>query len=465
MTSSSSPSIDPVPPSAWPSFTPVTGPLPSMPSSWSAVVLLQPFSPPALNDRHPDTPFFELCVANLAYVSGNYFAAQIYGCVSKSTWWYVITPSGTELSYNGGAFHEVDMGWSMPDNWYGGEAAHAQSPGASPLNWMNAQTCDWWRAPVPGTSPPAATWTWFDSNTGAPVRMMFGDGPAASPDMGDPAQLAILQMYSFSYFPVYTANDNSLAASVQDHKAAGWSAPTFEGFAVGNPNNYQKFIWNNNFGMTVFMTPVNEEFNPLPTRVLYVWKPDDEYDVYSDRAQDTLMDYTYNPPSVVGNQVSQEALLTGPAPASFSPAPPESATSFLINFYNPPQEPTCVGPAQGFDFPQEPPNWVTIPAVDAKVQATITNNPVLCPGTTITVFSVLFPPSPPNYPDYTYLWTWYAPLNASGTESRPVTFMQSQSGVNLGTSLALADYFYYETYTEPIDPANFDIPSQCITSP
>jgi hypothetical protein len=74
---------------------------------------------------------------------------------------------------------------------------------------------------------------------------------------------------------------------------------------------------------------------------------------------------------------------------------------------------------------------------------------------------VLFPPAPPNYPEATYLWTWYAPQNATGTESRPVTFMQSQSGVNVGTSLALADYYFYKAFAQPIDPANFKVPQAC----
>src|SRR6185369_3888717 len=103
------------------------------------------------------------------------------------------------------------------------------------------------------------------------------------------------QMYSFSYFPVYSVNDGQAVKTLAELKASTIASVTFEGFAIGNPNGYQSFVWNGNFGMTAFMTPVNEEFNPLPTRVLYVWKPDDEYEVYSDRAQDTLMDYTYNP--------------------------------------------------------------------------------------------------------------------------------------------------------------------------
>jgi len=447
---------DPVPPSAWPTFNPVDGPPPSMPQAWTATALLHPFSPPQSNDPNPSTPFFELCVASLDYIQGYYFSAQISGCVSGNTWWYIITSDSTWLSYNSGDWSQVEMGWSMPANWFGGEASNAVCSGSSPLNWMGAQTVDWWRVPVPNTNPPAATWMWFDSITGAPVRMMFGQGPASGPNMGDPTQLAILQMYSFSYFPLFT--ESVLAAkprTLDELKASPFAGLSFDGFAADNPNGYQNFVWNGNFGMTVFMTPVNENFNPLPTRVLYVWKPDDEYSVYSDRAQNTLMDYNYNP----GNMTAQEALLTGPAPSGVTP-PPNSDTSFIINFDGD-QVTSCAGPNQGFDFPQEPPDWVSIPEVEGTIQATITNNPVLCPDTIVTVFSVLFPPSPPNYPDSTYLWTWYAPQNEDGTESRPITFMQSQSGVNVGTSLALADYFYYQNFSQPIDPSNFNIPPAC----
>ena len=454
---------DPVPPSAWPSFNPVTGGPPAMPPYWAATVLLQPFSPPQSNHPNPTTPFFELCVGNFTYRQGAYFSAQITGCASGNTWWYFIDRDRTQLSFNGGAFMVVDMGWSLPTNWFGGKASQAVCSGSSPLNWMNAQTVDWWRVPVPNTNPPATTWVWFDSNTGAPVRMMFGDGPAAF-NKGDPTQLAILQMYSFSYFPLYfqafeqsDAQNASIPLTSQEMQASSFVNATFPGFAVGNPNGYKNFVWNRNFGMTVFMTPVNENFSPLPTRVLYVWKPKNEYSVYSDRAQNTLMAYNYNPNNP-DHKAFQEALLTGPAPSGVTP-PPNSGTSFLIDFYNI-KPPTCLGPPQ-FDFPQEPPDWVSIPGVEARIQATITNNPVLCPNTTVTVFSVLFPPSKPNYPDSTYLWTWYAPQNHDGTESRPVTFMQSQSGVNLGTSLALADYFFYQNFSQPITPSNFAIPLQC----
>ena len=88
------------------------------------------------------------------------------------------------------------------------------------------------------------------------------------------------------------------------------------------------------------------------------------------------------------------------------------------------------------------------------------------------ILSVLFPPGfpiPPstttNYPDSTYLWTWYSPISSDGTSSRPVTFMHSQSQLGKGTSLALADYFYYEEFDTWLDPANFEIPPECNEAP
>ena len=311
---------------------------------------------------------------------------------------------------------------------------------------MNGPTVDWWKLPVPlPKSPPAATWMWFDSDSAAPLRMMFGYGPP-TPTMGDPGRLALFQMFSFTYIPGFSAADTS-------EQRDAWSDATFPGFAVGNPQGFKNFVWNPNFGFTAMMTPVNEDFNPLPTRILYVWKADAEYAVASDRAQSSVMRYDYNPADPRDEEV---ALLMGPPPPGVPP-PVDSGTGFLIDV-----DRNGTEQCKNFGFPQEPPDWISIPVVDATIAATITDNPVVCPGETVTVYSVLFPPAPPNYPEATYLWTWYAPMPGSGgLRSRPVTFMQSQSGVGVGTSLALADYFYYEEYGEPIDPVNFEVPAAC----
>lgn len=440
--------VDPVPVDAYPTLRPVSASPPVMPKAWECVALLHPFSPPLSKDPKPATPFFQLCVATIKYVEGAFLSAQIAGC-SYGTWWYVVTPQGTKLSRDGGrTWTPVDMGWTLPSNWFGARLPNATCAGSSPLNWMPVQSVDWWKVPVPlPESPPAATWMWFDSASHVPVRMMFGYGPP-KPTMGDPTQLALFQMYSFTYFPVF-AEATSLT------QPAAWTDPTFPGFTVGNPDRLENFVWSSNFGFTALMTPVNEKFNPLPTRILYVWKPDIEYSVSSDRAQSSLMLYTYNG----GTTREQEALLMGPPPPGVPP-PADSDTGFLITVDDDGSE-SCIGGSQ-FPFPQEPPDWISIPAVEATIRATITDNPVLCPGETVTVYSVLFPPAPPNYPEATYLWTWYAPLVGSGgRRSRPVTFMQSQSGVGVGTSLALADYFYYDEFAEPIEASNFAVPDAC----
>jgi hypothetical protein len=422
-----------------------------MPPSWTATVLLHPFSPPqSTPDPYADTPFFQLCVANVWFHSAGdlippYFTAQIVGTESGTTWWYEVSAGGTRVSMDQGATwtDASSLGWQFADGWFSG--AQPQCAGTSPLNWMNGPTAEWWKVSMdPGNqSTPPALWMWFDSATRYPLRMMYGEGPP-SPVQGDPAQLPLFQMYSFTYFAAFQPGAPQFAPGT-------WTTPVIEGFQAGNPNGYQPFVWNGNFGMTAFMTPVNELFNPLPTRVLYVWKPDGDYSVASDRAQNTLMRFDYN----AGGTVSQEALLFGPAPNGVQP-PPDSDKGFLIT--NTDSGTTC---NNNFPFPQEPPTWVSIPEVQGTIRATITNHPVLCPGTTVTVYSVLFPYSCPNYPVSTYLWTWYAPTSDDGTQSRPVTFMQSQAGVNVGTSLALADYFDYELLSTPIDADNFIVPDAC----
>jgi len=438
---------DPVSASDYPTLQPFTGTFPNLSPAWECVALLHPFSPIQSNSTQADkdSPFFELCVAYINYQQGQFLSAQLAGS-SGRMWWYIITPNETLVSTNGTSPHtQVDMGWTLPNtNWL----RNATCAGTSYLNWMKAQEVSWWKIPVGTASPAPATWMWFDAASNLPVRMMFGQGPLASPSMGDPNQLALFQMFSFTYFPVF----NPLQSTVPP---LSWTPPTFAGFELGNPNGFELFTWNDNFGMTAFMTPVNEAFDPLPTRILYVWKPDDQYQVTSDRSQNSLMMYNYNP----GNSfTSQMALLTGKPPQGVTP-PPYSESGFLINYSG--DEITNCQTGNQFPFPQEAPNWIATQGAQGTIQACVTDNPVLCPNNTVMILSLLFPPSTPNYPDSTYLWTWYSPLPGSdGSRSRPVTFMQSQSGVGVGTSLALADYFYYKEFEEPIVASNFVIQLQ-----
>ena len=443
---STSTCTDPINESQYPQLEPFTGSQPTLPQYWQCTALLHPFSPVQSNSTHIDiaSPFFEICIASICYAEGIGLNAMLVGTSGRS-WWYQITPSGTTASTDGVNFSPVDMGWTLPStSWFGNASADATCAGTSYLNWMEIQKVDWWKIPVGESKPAPATWMWFDSQSGFPVRLMFGQGPT-TPVIGDANQLALFQMFSFIYFPTFESlTNNPLNTPL--------TSPLITGLSFGNPMNLDIFEWNINFGMTAFMTPVNEAFNPLPTRILYTWKPDNEYHLSSDRSQHTLMEYTYNP----GNPfTSQVALLTGAVPAGIVP-PPNSDAGFIINYVG--EEITNCSGYINFPFPQEPPTWAQIPAEQGTIQATIVDNPALSPNNTVTIISVLFPPSGQNYPDSTYLWTWYSPLNSSGSQSRPITFMQSQSGVNEGTSLALADYFDYEEFSSPIEPCNYAVP-------
>jgi len=108
-----------------------------------------------------------------------------------------------------------------------------------------------------------------------------------------------------------------------------WHLPRIFGFSWGNPNGYQLFEWNPNFGMTVFMTPVDKNSNPLPTRVFYRWASDGEYQSLTDRAQSTWMVYSnYNPNS---STLYEDAYMYGISPSQIKPPPTNSGSNFLFN--------------------------------------------------------------------------------------------------------------------------------------
>jgi hypothetical protein len=417
---------------------------PMLPASWSATAVLHPFSPPPQGDPKPAVPFFQLCTAAIYYREGEYLSAQITGC-EYGSWWYVVRSDGTQLSVDQGrTWATVDVGWTLPStNWFGAQLAQAVCAGTSYLNWMRAQQVDWWKIPVAGSE--ATTWLWFDSATSLPFRLMFGQ-PPATPEMGDPAQLALFQMFSFTYFASFGSSE--LAAAPAD-----WSLGGIPGFVPGNPYGYELVEWNSNFGMTTLMTPVDAASNPLPTRVLYRWASDADYKQLTDRAQSTLMWYYANPQSGL---VSQTALMFGVAPRGVQP-PPYSNSSFLIDLHGNGSV-TC----ESMPFGQEPPWWARIPEVEGLIHACVANNPALCPGQAVAIISVLFPPTG-EYPQGRYLWTWYSPFAGSrGSHARPVTFMESASTITEGgTSLALADYFDYSELPSPIEPTCFAIPDVC----
>jgi len=422
--------------------------VPVLPATWECTALLHPYSPPP-SSAPQATPFFQLCVAAVSYVQGQVLSIQVTGIDDGGTWWYKVTPTGTTLSLDqGNSWQSVNMGWSLPTTqWLTQTPTYFET---SYLNWMQAQQVDWWKQPVPNSN--ATTWIWFDSATALPFRMMFG-APPPSPTVGDPAQLAFFQNFSFTYFPSFTPTSNP--------NVSVWSPPDIPGFQAGNPGDSQLVVWNDCFAMTTFMTPVDSASFPLPTVVLYQWKPDVNYQETTDRSQLTVMSYEYNPSAGYSDQV---ALLYGAAPSGVQP-PPNAGNGYIYNetiFLTRGYPTPIVWSCQNIGLGQEPPNWASIPAVDGTIHAQVTNNPALCPGQSVNIISVLFPPTT-EYPQGRYLWTWYSPFPGSdGTHARPVTFMESASDIaEGGTSLALADYFEYFESPVWLPSEFFALPAIC----
>ncbi|MFD1972927.1 hypothetical protein ACFSJ1_28270 [Trinickia caryophylli] len=352
---------------------------------------------------------------------------------------------GTRLSIDRGrTWRNVDMGWTLPSTKWLADAAVWFT--TSNINWMAAQEVDWWKQPVPNSR--ATTWMWFNSqgeSAGLPFRMMYG-APPASPYKGDPRQLAVFQNFSFIYFPSFRATATPDVDT--------WSPPDIPGFQFGNPENYKLVVWNEHFQMSSLMTPIDSTSFPLPTFVRYQWAADDRYKVVTDRAQCTQMSYSYNHQAGIDTQV---ALLYGVAPSGID-APPFAGNGYIYN-----SKGGEITKCQNIGLGQQPPDWARIPGVKGTIHAVVTNHPTLCPNEVVTIISVLFPPTA-EYPQGRYLWTWYSPFPGSdGTHSRPVTFMESAAEIDVGTSLALADYFAYGEFSGSINPAVFALPLLCKT--
>jgi hypothetical protein len=432
---------------------PVNNPLPA---NWQCTALLHPFSPPPGPALEP-TPFFQLCTADITYAEGIGMFISVSGEDGRM-WFYLITPTETR-AWQEGRWNAVDMGWSLPTTqWL---VPGAQYVGSSYLNWMNAQPIDWWKMPVPIKDSLAATWIWCQSEgerAGFPFRLMFGQ-PPQSPVMGDPNQLAFFQMFSFTYLCNFRALPAApdFAALVPGESGAGFG---IEGFAFGNPAGYEKFVWNPNFGMTALMTPVKESVSPFPTQVLYNWAADASYQVLTDRAQLTTMHYTYNPALQEDNE---QIYMYGVVPTG-SPVLPHSGMSFVVDTMLPPAPAVCnILTAGGGNLGLQAPDWVSSAGEEGTIHACIASNPELCPDQNIMITSVLFPPAY-GYTQGRYLWTWYSPFadGSQGRNSRPVTFMESASNIDEGgTDLALADYFDYQNFGQPLDPTTFKLPSVC----
>ncbi|MDX1736777.1 MAG: hypothetical protein R3261_00975 [Alphaproteobacteria bacterium] len=458
---------------------------PEMDMNWQCKVILHPFAPPpTLNPSeiekiNKETPFYQLCTALVTSVRSRtihefVFSAQVVSVENpENTWWYLTIGYSTKVSLDKGkTWQKTDLPWDAKylatGVWTLGRN-NATAVGKSPLNWLDTRNVEWWKMPYAQDGPTpadneAAIWMWFHDNL--PTRMMYGAGPEADRDdktklLGSADEWPLFQMFSFTYFDGF-----EVGSSVTLPENFEISSTIPMGFESGNPKNYELFSWNGNSGLTTFMSPINEKYNPLPTRVFYKWKEDGDYKVVQDRAQNTLMHYgDYNHSSEPFIKV-ETALMYGIAPRKMENKPVLAGTSYIIDTYS--NEITdcnaiCFPDGQGGQISggAEPPDWIQIPGVQGKIKATIIGNNHMAPNNTpVTIISCLFPPSD-EFPIGRYLWCWYSPLDASGRESRPITFMESAAELGAGTSLALADYFDYQIFKEEISNSYFDFPTSC----
>ena len=302
----------------------------------------------------------------------------------------------------------------------------------------------WWKNP---SGAVGANWFWYDTGSKLPFRSMYYAKPTT------PAP--IYEHFTFNYFPtlkeVPSTNLGQLLQMCQRSAKAplaaqDYSRPSIEPLMKKSafPKTDARLIakiqtwipgvtecsstgslppsWPDRTQLTAFMTAVNFQYNPFPTRVYYDWKKP---------AQNSTL--YYDPPTA--ENYSQLALLLGD-------------TGYIAMVRQNGSISSC---SQALPGPQVP-NWNKVDGCECRAQ--IAPHTVLNPGDVPT--KILWCPT--DLALRQVFWTWYT------DEGRPVVFMQSNSSPTAGTGLNLADY--YEWGPGSVAPAGtFDLPQACQGQP
>ncbi len=396
---------------------------PTLPAKWGAVGLLEGFTKQ------------QLVVGQMVYdASVPAFRATLHGLENGSAD-LLVTDSTTYLLYGSaetptGCYDLGATGWKPPaQDWLGSDAVCA---GEAPLQQQGVQ---WWKTKATGWTPqdPATTWFWYTDQDRLPWRTMFAS-PSAAP--------AVIGSFSMTYFPSFAALESTglpalvqmcsgakpfpgakqgampdiqalLARADQPAGSRGRAEALIPGLSLAACQQHPLPQWPQQLGMTTFMTPVNFEYDPFPTEVLYQW---------SVQSQRTRM---FQPPS--SQNFSEDALLI-------------QGTGYDI------YRQRSGGDTCSADLPGVPvPNW---PSTDqCSCMGVLENNPQLSPNETAMILNCsMVPPR--------VFWTWYTP------QGRPIVFMETNSPADEGTGLALADYYSWQPGTS-IPPGTFNVPSNC----
>ncbi|XP_066929808.1 uncharacterized protein [Clytia hemisphaerica] len=415
-----------------------------LPDTWSATIVLHPFSEEQGTGPERDFPFFQLSHGQMTYdYQKGEMLIYVKGCL-YGEWWFNVTTHATFVARNSSMqWKKIDLGWTLPGkNWIDPEDKYI---GHSQLNWMNDEVdVDWWKKNYKNTS----TWTWFDrNNDGFPFRIMFS-APPRSNLKGEPDNLAFFQMYSFSF--IVNAKPEPIHHSRLHIMDIGKI-----GLTCGNPDNFQVFNWTNHFSVSAHMIPVDYPHNPYPTKVYYRWNDDEEYTgAPFDRSQSTIFYHDYNR---FERMEGIRADLFGHWNSTTKPRP---GVGFLLKTAIDSRQTECSQMFAGeMPIAQQPPWWPQLG--QANIQAIIRRpenasdewrSPLTGSDRTVAIIRVTFPSHLPNFPNSTSLWTWYdyTDFIQAKAAARPIVFMQSAPKFELGTSLALADFFDFHVLPDTV---------------
>ena len=405
---------------------------PALPAQWTSTVMLEQFKTPRLLST------FQLSVGEVTMDSvAGAMRATIYGMeseaidllVAKESTYVLQGPSDAPTGCTA-----VGPVWQPPgQDWLNDKA---QCVGEQRLIETEVE---WWK--LPAKPDPATTWHWYSADKRQPFRSLF-----ASPSDA----LAVLGQYAMIFYPDFKPVEQTrLPELLEFCRAQGGDIPApmsvaeLKAYLADNPNEgleaerdakTHSLIpglslaacggqtlpgWpaKENLGFTTFMTPVKFSVDPFPTEILYQW---------ASEGQRTRLVY----PSA-SDQEYGDALLVGPH-------------GYGINRMRDGSVSCAPGVMPG--IPQ--PDWPV--KGNCKCRGVLEDNPVLSPGKTTQILTCdMAPPS--------VFWTWYT------DKQEPVEFYQTESPPDVGTGLALADYYDWKPGAE-IPKGAFDVPQQCFAS-
>ncbi|HSG38350.1 MAG TPA: hypothetical protein VLE27_01835 [Thermoanaerobaculia bacterium] len=304
----------------------------------------------------------------------------------------------------------------------------------------------WWKNP---SGDVGANWFWYNTSNNLPFRSMYyADAPVTTP-------VPIYEHFTFNYFPsfegVASTNLGQILQMCQSTArtptaTAEYSKPSIEPLLKKSKypqkdarlaSQIQSWIpgvtdcsstgslppqWPDQLQITAFMTAVNFNFNPFPTRIYYDWTA---------KSQNTTL--YYNPPTQ--QNFAQVALLL-------------NNSGYITNVEEGGATSSC---SQVLPGPPVP-DWKQVDGCECRAE--IAPGTVLNPSTVPT--KILWCPTDLELKQV--FWTWYSD---TGT---PVVFMQSNSSPSAGTGLNLADY--YQWGPGSVAPAGtFDLPQACQGQP